>query len=182
VPKLTIEVPEENKERLQTLLVRSQAGELTPSEQQELNQYLAIEDIEETRTVTPSQSFDSEYHDDSSPNLFTQSSSLTQSVSEEGMMGQSLAKGNQSPDTQANYISLILEPQHKKTLEKAAAKRCLTLSEYLLELVLNAATQELATPEPIVLDEQDWDIFASALKNPPEPNRVLKEAFKRHQN
>ncbi|MBW4496966.1 MAG: DUF1778 domain-containing protein [Oscillatoria princeps RMCB-10] len=82
--------------------------------------------------------------------------------------------------SQETTIELKLSEDHKKTLEKAAAKRCMTLSEYLLDLALNAATEEIPEPESIVLSERDWEIFVSALENPPELNPRLKAAIKRY--
>jgi uncharacterized protein (DUF1778 family) len=77
-------------------------------------------------------------------------------------------------------IELTLSQQDKETLEKAAAARIQTLSEYLLEVALSLA-KETPEIEQIVLSDRDWEIFASALENPPEPNEALKAAIKRHQ-
>lgn len=82
--------------------------------------------------------------------------------------------------SQETTIELKLSEDHKKILEKAAAKKCMTLSEYLLDLALNAATEEIPEPESIVLSERDWEIFVSALENPPELNPRLKAAIKRY--
>ncbi|WP_017721021.1 type II toxin-antitoxin system TacA family antitoxin [Kamptonema formosum] len=82
---------------------------------------------------------------------------------------------------QTTTIELQLSEDQKKTLEEAAARRCMTLSEYLLDIAVNAATEEIPEPESIVLSERDWDIFVSALENPPEPNEALKAAIKENQ-
>lgn len=84
-------------------------------------------------------------------------------------------------NTEEISITLKLSEEQKKKLEQAAAMRCLTLSEYLLQLALDAATEEIPVPEPIVLSSKDWEIFASVMENPPEPNEVLKAAIKEHQ-
>ena len=83
--------------------------------------------------------------------------------------------------TEETHITLIVSPEDKQTLEKSAAMRCLTLSEYLLEIALDAATVEIPPPEQIVLSNRDWDLFSSALSNPPQPNEALKSAIKNHQ-
>lgn len=83
--------------------------------------------------------------------------------------------------TEETTIELTISEEHKQTLEKAAAMRCLSLNEYICELVLNAATEQIPTPEPIVLSERDWQLFVSVLENPPEPNEVLRVAIKKHQ-
>lgn len=74
-------------------------------------------------------------------------------------------------------ITVKLNLQQKQTLEKAAAMRCLSLSEYLLELALNAATEEVSESDSIILSEKDWNILTSALENPPEANEALKSAL-----
>ena len=78
-------------------------------------------------------------------------------------------------------ITINIPKKHQETLEKAAAMRCMTLSEYLLALALDAATQAIPEPEAIIIGEKDWDIITTALENPPEPNEVLKAAFKEYQ-
>lgn len=84
-------------------------------------------------------------------------------------------------NTEEISITLKLSEKHKRKLEQAAAMRCMTLSEYLLQLAIDAATEEIPVPEPIVLSDQDWEIFASVMENPPEPNEALKAAIKEHQ-
>ncbi len=83
--------------------------------------------------------------------------------------------------TKTITIELTLTEAQLTTLKKAAALRFLSLNEYLLEVGLKTAEKPLPPPEEIVLSERDWEIFTSALENPPEPNEALKAAFKRHQ-
>jgi len=82
-------------------------------------------------------------------------------------------------DTQTK-IEFTLSQADKEILEKAAAAKCLSLNEYLLDIALKAA-KETPEVEQIVLSERDWEIFASAIENPPEPNEALKAAIKEHQ-
>jgi uncharacterized protein (DUF1778 family) len=82
--------------------------------------------------------------------------------------------------SEAVKIELTLSQEHKQTLEKAAAQRLLSLSEYLTQVALEVA-QEMVTTEPVVLSEQDWQVVTSALKNPLEPNQALKAAVQEHQ-
>lgn len=84
-------------------------------------------------------------------------------------------------ETKTTTIELTISQKHKETLLKAAAFRSLSLNDYLLEIALKAAQAPLTTPEEIVLSERDWDIFVSALENPPSPNEALKAAIKEHQ-
>lgn len=84
-------------------------------------------------------------------------------------------------NTKKTSITLTLEPEQKELLEQAAALRCLTVSEYLLQLALNAATEETAEPEVIIASDRDWEIIESAILNPPAANEVLKAAINEHQ-
>ena len=80
----------------------------------------------------------------------------------------------------AENIELTLSQKDKETLEKAAAAQSKTLSEYLLKIALSLA-KETPEIEQIVLSDRDWEIFASAIENPPEPNEALKAAIKEYQ-
>ncbi|NEO56947.1 MAG: DUF1778 domain-containing protein [Okeania sp. SIO3B5] len=70
-------------------------------------------------------------------------------------------------NTEKTSITLTLEPEQKQLLEKAAALRCLTVSEYLLQLALDITTEEIQKPEAIVVSDRDWEIIESATLNPP---------------
>jgi uncharacterized protein (DUF1778 family) len=82
--------------------------------------------------------------------------------------------------TKTTTIELTLTEAQLTILKKAAALRFLSLNEYLLEVGLKTAEEPLPPPEEIVLSERDWEIFTSALENPPEPNEALKAAFKEY--
>jgi uncharacterized protein (DUF1778 family) len=84
-------------------------------------------------------------------------------------------------DTPLIKIEISLSQAEKETIEKAAAMRFQTLNEYLLEAALNLAAQTPPEPEQIVLSDRDWEIFASAIENPPPPNEALKAAIKEYQ-
>ena len=45
---------------------------------------------------------------------------------------------------------------------------------------MSTTTKSQPKTEEIVLSERDWEIFVSALENPPEPNEALKAAFKEY--
>lgn len=83
-------------------------------------------------------------------------------------------------DTQTK-IELTLSQTDKEILEKAAAAKSMSIGEYLVEIALNAAKQPPLEVEKIVLSDRDWEIFSSAIENPPEPNPALKAAIKEHQ-
>ncbi|NEP44099.1 MAG: DUF1778 domain-containing protein, partial [Okeania sp. SIO2H7] len=83
--------------------------------------------------------------------------------------------------SESTNITLTINPEQKQKLEKAAALRCLSISEYLLQLALDAATEEIPEPEAIIASDRDWEIIESAILNPPELNEALKAAIKEHQ-
>jgi uncharacterized protein (DUF1778 family) len=78
-------------------------------------------------------------------------------------------------------ITLKISQEHKNQLEQAAIKRCLTLNEYLQQLIIDAVTIEIPEAETMVLSNNDWEIFAATLENPPPPNETLKSAIAKHQ-
>ena len=71
-------------------------------------------------------------------------------------------------------ITLKLSWEHKQTLEKAATLRCMSLSEYLLQLALDAATEETPQLEAIILSDRDWKQLTRTLENPPLANETLQ--------
>ena len=83
--------------------------------------------------------------------------------------------------SEATNITLSINPEQKQKLEKAAAMRCLSISEYLPQLALDAATEEIPEPEAIIVSDRDWEIIESTILNPPELNEALKAAIKEHQ-
>ncbi|NJK68083.1 MAG: DUF1778 domain-containing protein [Microcoleus sp. SU_5_3] len=84
-------------------------------------------------------------------------------------------------DSQTKIELTLSQTDTKEILEKAAAAKSMSLGEYLLEIALNAAKQPPLEVEQIVLSDRDWEIFASAIENPPEPNEALKAAIKAYQ-
>lgn len=84
----------------------------------------------------------------------------------------------QTPQT--TIIEIALTQEQKEVLENAATIKCLSLSEYLLEVALKLAEDPPLKPETIVLSERDWEIVTSAIENPPELNPNLKAAIKRY--
>ena len=84
--------------------------------------------------------------------------------------------------TKETSITLKLSQEQKEKLEKAAAIKCLTLREYILELILDKAGEEIPSPEQIVLNDTEWEDFVSAIENPPELNPKLKAAIKKYRD
>lgn len=73
-------------------------------------------------------------------------------------------------------LDLHLDPRSKRTLERAAAYRGTSVSQFVLASAVAAAERVIAAQERIVLAEADWGAFHDALHTPPEPNAALRKA------
>ncbi len=77
-------------------------------------------------------------------------------------------------------MHIRLDSLSKQKLERAAAYAHKSLSEFVLGQALNAADEVIHEHETLTLSRADWDVFLSALENPPRPNAKLKQAFAEH--
>ena len=75
-------------------------------------------------------------------------------------------------------IEFRVPDEAKKTIEDAAKLSNISLSSYILTVVLKQAKLDLAQNEMITLNNEDRDALMEALNNPPEPNDALKGLFK----
>ena len=75
-------------------------------------------------------------------------------------------------------IEFRVPDEAKKTIEDAARLLNVSLSSYILEVVLKQARLDLAQHENLVLSNKDRDNLMNALANPPEANEELKKLFK----
>ena len=75
-------------------------------------------------------------------------------------------------------IEFRVPDETKKTIEDAAKLSNISLSSYILSVVLRQAKLDLAQNEMIVLSNNDRDSLMQALSNPPQPNEALKGLFK----
>ena len=75
-------------------------------------------------------------------------------------------------------IEFRVPDEAKKTIEDAAKLSNISLSSYILTVVLKQAKLDLAQNELIVLNNQDRDSLMNALANPSEPTEALKALFK----
>jgi uncharacterized protein (DUF1778 family) len=78
----------------------------------------------------------------------------------------------QTSDLPTTIVIQVSHPQ-KQTLDRLAADRGLDLSEYLLEIALQAST----TPELISLSPTDWQTLTTTLNTPTAPNSALQSAI-----
>ncbi|MFM9074867.1 MAG: DUF1778 domain-containing protein [Bacteroidota bacterium] len=72
--------------------------------------------------------------------------------------------------------------QEQKTLFEQAAsiKGYKSLSEFVVQVVQEAASNILEEHQSIILTEQDREIFFKALDNPPKPGKNLLKAAKEY--
>lgn len=75
-------------------------------------------------------------------------------------------------------LSLRLDGQAKRKLERAAAYSNTSMTRFVLESALSHADEVVHQHERITLSAEDWDIFYDALIDPPEPNKAMREGMK----
>ncbi len=76
-------------------------------------------------------------------------------------------------------VDLRMTPAAKRTLQRAAAIRNKTLTEFLLDTGLNAAHDALADRRVFQLDAKRWNAFMQALSQPPKDNPRLRKLLAR---
>ena len=79
-------------------------------------------------------------------------------------------------------IELRVTDEAKKTIEAAARLANLSLSSYVLTVVLKQARLDLAQNVFISLSNKDRDTLIKALSEHIEPNDTLKDLFKTKSN
>lgn len=80
--------------------------------------------------------------------------------------------------TRKERIDIRITVEDKDILEKAAEYNNLSLSSYIISVVLRQAKIDLRDNEIIVLNSNERDAFVRALTECDEPNQALKDLFK----
>ena len=80
--------------------------------------------------------------------------------------------------TRSSRIDLRVTENEKALLEQAAEAQRVSLSNYIMSIVLKQAELDVKANDKIVLDEKDGKIMLDLLLNPPEPPESLVELFK----
>lgn len=75
-------------------------------------------------------------------------------------------------------IEFRVPDEAKKTIEDAARLSNISLSSYILSVVLKQAKIDLEQNETIVLNNAERDSLMKALECPPKPNEALKDLFR----
>jgi uncharacterized protein (DUF1778 family) len=82
--------------------------------------------------------------------------------------------------TKRQRVSLRIDADSKRTLERAAGYAGSSLSDFVITRALAAANEVIQARETVTLSGRDWDAFLDALANPPAPNANLERALRRH--
>ncbi len=78
-------------------------------------------------------------------------------------------------ENRSERVDLRMTPAAKRTLQQAASVKNKTLTEFLLDIGLNAAFDTLADRRVFQLDAKRWDAFMAALDKPPKDNPRLRK-------
>lgn len=76
-------------------------------------------------------------------------------------------------------LSCRITPDHKRLLERAAARYGLSVTDYLVSTALQVAQDELLAEENIRLSAADWEALLHILENPPSATPELVKAMER---
>lgn len=79
-------------------------------------------------------------------------------------------------------FSFRVDPEKKKVIERAAAARGLTLTDFSILTLYREAKEILKTEHVLVLSDEDRNAFLAALDNPPEPTDKAIRAAKRYRD
>ena len=84
-----------------------------------------------------------------------------------------------TPETRSERIDVRTSASVKHLLQQAAQAANKTVSEFMLDSALMAASETLADRRLFLLDEDRWKAFMAALDQPPQPrprlDRLLRE-------
>jgi uncharacterized protein (DUF1778 family) len=72
-------------------------------------------------------------------------------------------------------IDIRLTPEHKQTLQAAAAASNQSVSEFVLESALEHAAETLPDRRHFVLNTEQWEAFMAALDAPPRDMPRLRK-------
>lgn len=76
-------------------------------------------------------------------------------------------------------FSFRVEPGKKQLIERAAAARGLSLTDFAIQTLHREAAEVLRTENVLVLSDADRDAFLTALDHPPAPTAKALRAAKR---
>ena len=87
---------------------------------------------------------------------------------------------NEATDTKQDRINLRLKHSAKRALERAASFEGKTVSNFILTSALAHAEKTIHEHEIMSLNNQDSEVFFSALVKPIQFNKKLTASFEEH--
>jgi uncharacterized protein (DUF1778 family) len=81
-------------------------------------------------------------------------------------------------ESRSERIDIRTTPSVKKLLQQAAQASNKSVSEFLLDSALRAATETLADRRLFVLDDETWEAFLAALDSKPKPRPRLERLMR----
>jgi uncharacterized protein (DUF1778 family) len=82
------------------------------------------------------------------------------------------------PSPQQARIEARVSSKQKRLFERAAAIEGVTLTDFAISSMQQAATRAIQQHATMELSERNQRAFVEALMNPPDPNKALREAAK----
>lgn len=79
-------------------------------------------------------------------------------------------------------IDLRLNEEDKNLIEEAAAITNLSISQFMINIASERASEIVNHHRRIILNERSWDLVQDAINNPPAVNNRLKQVAKRLQD
>jgi uncharacterized protein (DUF1778 family) len=77
-------------------------------------------------------------------------------------------------------IEARLLPHQKLRIERAASLRGLSVSDFVVQIAVEAAARTISEHETLELTQRDQIAFVRALVSPPAPNPRLRREMKRY--
>ena len=87
----------------------------------------------------------------------------------------SLSRARSRPRTQTERLEARVAPEQKTFFQRAANLRGVTLKEFMIVSMREAAVRTIEEHE-MVLSANEQQIFVEMLMNPPKPNDALRAA------
>lgn len=79
-------------------------------------------------------------------------------------------------------IDLRLNEEDKNLIEEAAAITNLSISQFMINIASERASEIVNHHRRLILNENSWNLVQNAINNPPVVNSRLKQAAKRLQD
>jgi uncharacterized protein (DUF1778 family) len=80
--------------------------------------------------------------------------------------------------TRSTRLGFRVDAETKRLVERAAALERRSLTDFCLTALTQATRETITRHESLVLSERDREVFFDVLVHAPEPNALLKRAFR----